>query len=200
MTTPADIVKMIKEKDVKFVDFRFSDTRGKLQHVTADANCIDEDLLAEGYAFDGSSIAGWKGIEASDMLLMADPESAHIDPFFAQKTLAVFCDVVEPSTGELYERDPRGTAKKAEAYMKSTGVGDTVFFVTGSRILPVRRREVPGRPLRLVLQARLLRAADQLGPQLRDGPTSATVRASRAATSRSPRSTAARTSAPKCSR
>ena len=128
MDTPADIVKMIKEQDVKFVDFRFSDTRGKLQHVTADANCIDEELISEGYAFDGSSIAGWKGIEASDMMLMADPTSAHIDPFFAQKTLAVFCDVLEPSTGELYERDPRGTAKKAEAYMKSTGVGDAVFF------------------------------------------------------------------------
>ena len=128
MTTPADIVKMIKEKDVKFVDFRFTDTRGKVQHVTADANCIDEGMLAEGYAFDGSSIAGWKGIEASDMLLMADPASAHIDPFFAQKTLAVFCDVLEPSTGEAYERDPRSICKKAEAFMKSTGVGDSVFF------------------------------------------------------------------------
>ncbi len=128
MTTPADLVKSIKEKDVKFVDFRFSDTRGKMQHVTADANVVDEAMFAEGYPFDGSSIAGWKGIEASDMLLMVDPESAHIDPFFAQKTLAVFCDVVEPSTGELYERDPRGTSKKAEAYLKSTGIGDTVFF------------------------------------------------------------------------
>jgi len=128
MNTPADIVKTIKEQDVKFVDFRFTDTRGKMQHVTADSACIDEDMIAEGYAFDGSSIAGWKGIEASDMLLMADPASAHIDPFFAQKTMALFCDVVEPSTGELYERDPRGTAKKAEAYMKSSGVGDAVFF------------------------------------------------------------------------
>jgi glutamine synthetase len=128
MTTPADLVKSIKEKDVKFVDFRFTDTRGKMQHVTADAAVVDEGMFAEGYAFDGSSIAGWKGIEASDMLLMVDPESAHIDPFFAQKTLAVFCDVVEPSTGELYERDPRGTSKKAEAYLKSTGIGDTIFF------------------------------------------------------------------------
>jgi glutamine synthetase len=128
MNSPADIVKAIKEQDVKFVDFRFTDTRGKLQHVTADSMCIDEEMIAEGYAFDGSSIAGWKGIEASDMLLMADPASAHIDPFFAQKTLALFCDVVEPSTGELYERDPRGTSKKAEAFMKSSGVGDSVFF------------------------------------------------------------------------
>ncbi|MGI9521907.1 MAG: type I glutamate--ammonia ligase [Hyphomicrobiaceae bacterium] len=128
MSTPADLVKSITEKDVKFVDFRFTDTRGKMQHVTADAAVVDEGMFAEGYPFDGSSIAGWKGIEASDMLLMVDSESAHIDPFFAQKTMAVFCDVVEPSTGELYERDPRGTAKKAEAYLKSTGVGDTVFF------------------------------------------------------------------------
>jgi glutamine synthetase len=128
MSTPADIVKAIKEKDIKFVDFRFTDTRGKMQHVTADAGCVDEDLLSGGYAFDGSSIAGWKGIEASDMLLMVDPESIHIDPFFAQTTLAVFCDVVEPTTGEMYERDPRGIAKKAEAYMKSTGIADTAFF------------------------------------------------------------------------
>ncbi len=128
MSTPADIVKTIKEKDVKFVDFRFTDTRGKMQHVTADAGCVDEDLLSEGYAFDGSSIAGWKGIEASDMLLMVDPDSIHIDPFFAQTTLAVFCDIVEPSTGEMYERDPRGIAKKAEAYMQSTGTADTAYF------------------------------------------------------------------------
>ncbi len=128
MTTPGDIVKQIKERDVKFVDLRFTDTRGKMQHVTADANCVNEDMFTDGYAFDGSSIAGWKGIEASDMLLMADPESAHLDPFFAQTTMAIFCNVVEPTTGELYDRDPRGIAKKAEAYLKQTGVGDKVFF------------------------------------------------------------------------
>ena len=128
MKNASDVIQMMKDKDVKFVDFRFSDTRGKMQHVTADASCVDEELLAEGYAFDGSSIAGWKGIEASDMLLMIDPESAHIDPFFAQTTMAVFCDVLEPSTGEPYERDPRSIVKKAEAYMKSTGVGDAVYF------------------------------------------------------------------------
>jgi glutamine synthetase len=119
---------MVKDKDVKFVDLRFTDTKGKMQHVTADASCFNETTFADGYAFDGSSIAGWKGIEASDMMLMPDPESAHLDPFFAQTTLAIFCDVLEPSTGQLYERDPRGIAKKAEAYMKSLGVGDKVFF------------------------------------------------------------------------
>ena len=128
MTTPADVISMIKEKDVKFVDLRFTDTRGKMQHVTADAKCIDEGMFADGYAFDGSSIAGWKGIEASDMMLMMDPASAHIDPFFAQTTLAVFCDVLEPSTGEPYDRDPRSIAKRAEAYVSQSGVGDTVFF------------------------------------------------------------------------
>jgi len=128
MKNASDVIQMIKDKDVKFVDFRFSDTRGKMQHVTADVSCVDEELLAEGYAFDGSSIAGWKGIEASDMLLVADPSSAHIDPFFAQTTLAVFCDVLEPSTGEPYDRDPRSIAGKAEAYMKTLGIGDSVFF------------------------------------------------------------------------
>ncbi|MEL7048517.1 MAG: type I glutamate--ammonia ligase [Pseudomonadota bacterium] len=128
MKTASDVVQMIKDKDVKFVDFRFSDTRGKMQHVTADVSCVDEELLTEGYAFDGSSIAGWKGIEASDMLLMADMASAHIDPFFAQTTLALFCDVREPSTGQAYDRDPRSIAAKAEAYMKSLGIGDSVFF------------------------------------------------------------------------
>ena len=128
MANPADVLKLIKDKDVKFVDLRFTDTRGKMQHVTAEASCIDESVFADGYAFDGSSIAGWKGIEASDMLLSLDASSIHLDPFFAQTTLAIFCDVIEPSTGELYERDPRGIAKKAEAYLKQTGVGDTVYF------------------------------------------------------------------------
>ena len=126
--TAADVLKLVKDKDVKFLDLRFTDTKGKMQHVTADASCVDEAMFADGYAFDGSSIAGWKGIEASDMTLMLDPTTAHMDPFFAQTTMVIFCDVIEPSTGELYERDPRGIAKKAEAYMKSTGVGDGIFF------------------------------------------------------------------------
>ncbi len=128
MKTASDVLQLIKDKDVKFVDFRFTDSRGKMQHVTADASCIDEEVFADGYAFDGSSIAGWKSIEASDMLLMADPASAHLDPFFAQTTLAIFCDIREPSTGQLYDRDPRGIAKRAEAYMSSLGIGDKVFF------------------------------------------------------------------------
>jgi glutamine synthetase len=128
MKTVNDVLKLIKDKDVKFVDLRFSDTKGKMQHVTADVSCVDDAMFSDGYAFDGSSIAGWKGIEASDMLLMPDAASAHIDPFFAQSTLAIFCDVLEPSTGQPYERDPRSIAKKAEAFMLSQGIGDAVYF------------------------------------------------------------------------
>jgi glutamine synthetase len=127
MKTVSDVLMMIKDKDVKFVDLRFTDTKGKMQHVTADVSTVDEAMF-EGYAFDGSSIAGWKGIEASDMFLKPDPASAHVDPFFAQTTVAIFCDVIEPLTGQPYERDPRSIAKKAEAYMASLGIGDKVFF------------------------------------------------------------------------
>jgi glutamine synthetase len=128
MKTAADVIKAMKDKDVKFLDLRFTDTKGKMQHVTADASCVDDAMFTDGYAFDGSSIAGWKGIEASDMTLMPEPRTAHIDPFFAQTTMAIFCDVLEPSTGEMYSRDPRSIAKRAEAYLKQTGIGDTINF------------------------------------------------------------------------
>jgi glutamine synthetase len=119
---------MIKDENIEYVDIRFTDPRGKMQHVTAISDIIDEDWFAEGWMFDGSSIAGWKGIEASDMKLMPDTTSAYIDPFYAQKTLAIFADVVEPDTGEAYDRDPRGTALKAEKYLKSSGMGDESFW------------------------------------------------------------------------
>jgi glutamine synthetase len=122
------VLQMLKEKDVKYVDMRFSDFGGVVHHVTQDIRTIDEGTFAEGIMFDGSSIAGWKDISQSDMTLMPDPATAHIDPFFAQTTLAIFCNVLEPTTGELYERDPRGIANKAEAYLKQTGIGDRVFF------------------------------------------------------------------------
>jgi glutamine synthetase len=127
MTTANDVLKLIKEQDVKYVDFRFTDPRGKWQHVTFDIGMIDEEIFAEGTMFDGSSIAGWKAINESDMLLMPDPSTATIDPFFAQSTLSIVCDVLEPTTGEAYDRDPRGIAKKAEAYLKQTKIGDTIF-------------------------------------------------------------------------
>ena len=122
------VLKMIKEKDVRFVDLRFTDPRGKWQHVTFDTDMIDEDFFQEGTMFDGSSIAGWKAINESDMTLMPDPNTAFIDPFFAQPTLSLFCDVLEPATGQPYGRDPRTTAKAAEAYLASTGIGDTAYF------------------------------------------------------------------------
>ena len=122
------VLKTLADEDIDYVDIRFTDPRGKLQHVTVMSDQVDTDFIDEGFMFDGSSIAGWKSIEASDMKLMMDTESAYIDPFYAEKTLCVHCSVVEPDTGEAYERDPRGTAEKAEAYLKSSGIGDVAFF------------------------------------------------------------------------
>ncbi len=127
MTTAQEVLKSIKDNDVKYVDLRFTDPRGKWQHVTFDVTMIDEDIFAEGTMFDGSSIAGWKAINESDMCLMPDPATASIDPFFAETTMVIICDVLEPTTGEPYNRDPRGIAKKAEAMVKSMGVGDAVY-------------------------------------------------------------------------
>ncbi|WP_127900429.1 type I glutamate--ammonia ligase [Solirhodobacter olei] len=122
-----NILKTIKDEEIEYVDLRFTDPRGKLQHVTLIADIVDEDFFDEGFMFDGSSIAGWKSIDQSDMKLMPDTASAYIDPFYAEKTICVHCSVVEPDTGEAYDRDPRSTAEKAEAYLKSTGIGDTFF-------------------------------------------------------------------------
>ena len=123
-----DVLKMLKDNDVRYVDFRFTDTRGKEQHVTVPASTIDESLFETGKMFDGSSIAGWKGINESDMVLMPDPDSAVMDPFFSDPTLNLRCDILEPSTMEGYIRDPRSVAKRAEAYLNSTGIGDTAYF------------------------------------------------------------------------
>jgi glutamine synthetase len=128
MKTARDVLKSIKDNDVKYVDFRFTDPRGKWQHVTFDVSMIEEDTFSEGVMFDGSSIAGWKAINESDMCLMPDPTSAVLDPFFAAPTLSIVCDVLEPTTGEPYGRDPRGIAKKAEAFAASTGIGDAAYF------------------------------------------------------------------------
>jgi len=123
-----DVLKMVKDNDVKFVDFRFTDTRGKEQHVSVPVSAFDEEKFSAGHAFDGSSIAGWKGIEASDMLLMPDSTTANMDPFREESTLILSCDVVEPSDGKGYSRDPRSIAKRAEAYLKASGIGDTAYF------------------------------------------------------------------------
>ncbi|OOG20605.1 type I glutamate--ammonia ligase [Thioalkalivibrio denitrificans] len=126
--SPADVMKMIKENGVKFVDFRFSDSRGKEQHVSVPAHTIEEDVFESGKMFDGSSIAGWKGINESDMILMPDAASAVMDPFFDEPTLNIRCGVVEPATMQGYDRCPRSLAQRAEAYLASTGIADTALF------------------------------------------------------------------------
>ncbi len=125
---PGTILSMIKEKEVEWVDLRFTDPRGKWQHLTMASGVIDEDNLSDGLLFDGSSIAGWKAINESDMILKPDLDAVYMDPFSATPMMILFCDIVEPSTGELYGRDPRSTAKRAEAYLQQTGIGDTCFI------------------------------------------------------------------------
>ena len=125
---PADVIKLIKDKEVRYADLRFTDTRGKEQHVTIPANLVDEDLFRDGKMFDGSSIAGWKGINESDMILALDPTTAVVDPFFEQTTVNIRCDIIEPATMQGYERDPRSLGKRAEAYLKSTGIADGALF------------------------------------------------------------------------
>ena len=126
--TPADVVNFIKEKEIKYCDLRFTDTRGKEQHISIPTRMVDEDFFVDGKMFDGSSISGWKGINESDMILMPDPSTAMVDPFFEETTLLLRCDVVEPTTMQGYVRDPRSLAKRAEAYLQSTGIADSCLF------------------------------------------------------------------------
>ncbi|MEQ8248522.1 MAG: type I glutamate--ammonia ligase [Alphaproteobacteria bacterium] len=128
MSDAASVLKMIKDKDIKYVDLRFTDPRGKWQHLAMHPRMMDEDSFSEGIMFDGSSIAGWKVINESDMALIPDPSTAVMDPYAAQSSLIIFCDVHEPSTGEPYNRDPRSIARRAEAYLSYTGIGDTAYF------------------------------------------------------------------------
>lgn len=122
------LLDLIKSSNAKWVDFRFTDTRGKEQHISFPAHSVDEEVMEDGKMFDGSSIAGWKGIEASDMILRPDPDTAFLDPFFDAVTVVVTCDIIEPSTLQGYDRDPRSIARRAEEYLKSTGIGDTAYF------------------------------------------------------------------------
>jgi hypothetical protein len=122
------VLDLIKENDVKYVDFRFTDFRGKVHHVSQHVSTVDEDMLTDGVMFDGSSISGWKAINESDMILMPDADTAVMDPFAAQAQLNITCDILEPATGQPYSRDPRSIAKSAERYMASLGIGDTAYF------------------------------------------------------------------------
>src|ERR1700760_2840251 len=179
----------MKDNDVKYVALRFSDPRGKWQHVTFDAGMIEEDTFSEGLMFDGSSIAGWKAINESDMCLMPDPVTGTIDPFFAETTLVLVCDVLEPTTGEPYNRDPRGIAKKAEAMVKSMGVGDTVFFGPEAEFFVFDDVRYSSDPYHTSFKL----DSSELPIN------SATESAPRPATSRCRRRTRCRTCAPKCS-
>ncbi|KLI64234.1 type I glutamate--ammonia ligase [Aurantiacibacter marinus] len=127
MASAKDIVKLIKDEEIEWVDVRFTDPKGKWQHLSMCADVIDEDALEEGLMFDGSSIEGWKVINESDMILKPDLDATYIDPFSATPMLIIVCDIVEPSDGSLYGRDPRSTAKRAEEYVKSSGLGDTIY-------------------------------------------------------------------------
>jgi glutamine synthetase len=137
MATPKEVMKMIADNEVKFVDLRFTDTKGKEQHVSVPAKMFDNDKFEHGHAFDGSSIAGWKGIEASDMLLMPDAASARMDPFREENTLILSCDVIEPSTGKGYDRDPPGRHR---------------LLRSGARVLHLRLGDLERRYVRLLRQ------------------------------------------------
>jgi glutamine synthetase len=126
-TTASDVLKKIKDEEIEWVDLRFTDPKGKWQHLTMVSSVVGDDELTDGFMFDGSSIEGWKAINESDMILKPDLDAIYVDPFSATPMLILICDIVEPSTGELYARDPRSTAKRAEAYLKTTGIGDTVY-------------------------------------------------------------------------
>ena len=126
----SNVLKLMKDREIDYVDLRFTDPRGKLQHLTMDATVVDEEMLNEGVFFDGSSIAGWKAINESDMILKPDLERKIVDPFTSHNTLILFCDILDAVKKDPYERDPRGIAKKAEAYLKKTGIGDTCLLYT----------------------------------------------------------------------
>ena len=123
-----NVLKFIKDKEAEFVDLRFTDPRGKLQHLTMDSTVVDADMLNDGVFFDGSSIAGWKAINESDMILKPDTSRMFMDPFTSHNTAVLFCDILDAIKKDPYERDPRGVAKKAEAYLKDSGIGDKAFF------------------------------------------------------------------------
>ena len=127
-STPAELLKQIKDLDIKMVDMRFTDVPGTTHHFTIPIKFLEEDIFEDGLGFDGSSVRGFQAIENSDMIVVPDVTTAYIDPFFSEKTIAFYCDIKDPITKESYTRDPRNIAKKAEGYLKSSGMGDTAYF------------------------------------------------------------------------
>ena len=126
--TENEVLQLIKEQEVQFIDVKFCDLLGTWQHFTVPVSEVSKDTFKEGLGFDGSSIRGWQAIDASDMLMIPDPSTAVIDNFIEAKTLSLICNIKDPVTGKFYERDPRNIAQKAEEYLKSTGIADTAYF------------------------------------------------------------------------
>jgi glutamine synthetase len=197
MSDISKVFDLIKEHDVKYVDLRFTDPRGKMHHTAQHICTIEEDSFTDGIMFDGSSIAGWKAINESDMVLLPDAATAVLDPFAAQPMLNIFCDVYDPASGQPYNRDPRSIAKAAQSYMESAGIGDTAYFGPEAEffVFDDVRYEVS-------MNECFYKVDSGKAPTTAAGPsptaTWATARPSRAATSRSPRSTRLRTCGPRC--
>ena len=196
----AKVLKLIKDEEIEWVDLRFTDPKGKWQHLSMVASVIDEDMLTDGFMFDGSSIEGWKAINESDMILKPDLDATYIDPFSATPMLILVCNIVEPSTGELYGRDPRSTATRAEAYLKASGVGDTVFVGPEAEFFMFDDVRFEDTYSRLAATASTTSSCRPIPAANMTAATSPTGRAPRAAISPSPRSTARSTSAARWSR
>ena len=194
--TSADVMKAIKDQGVEMVDIRFTDMPGMWQHISYPAQVFDQDVIDEGLGFDGSSIRGFKVINEFDMLLLPDPTTAFIDPFMAHKTLVMIADIKDPITKEFYSRDPRGIAKKAEAYLKIIGHRRHRLFRPGGRVLRLRRCPVRHRPAIFELLASTPGKATGTATATR-GRTSATRSGRRKATSPARRTTRCRTCAPR---
>ena len=181
--TAQEVVKFAQENGCQMVDYKFLDFVGIWQHFTQPISEFSEETFEEGIGFDGSSIRGWQPIHNSDMLIMPDPKTAKIDPFPHVPTLSLICNIIDPFTREGYSRDPRFVAQKAEAYLKSTGIADTCLLRAGAGILHLRRRPLRLRP-RTRPSTSSTRSKGAGTPAARSSPTSATSRATRAATSR----------------
>ena len=165
--TPGDVLKLAQDAGAEIVDLRFCDLPGLMQHFSMPIHELTEDGFDEGYGFDGSSIRGFQEIQESDMLLMPDPNTAVIDPFREHTTLTLNCFVQDPVTGEPYTRDPRYIAKKAEEYLKGTGIADTAYFGPGGRVLHLRLGALRPEPVLGLLLPRLGRGRLELGPRVR---------------------------------
>jgi glutamine synthetase len=197
--TPSDVVKLIKEKEVRYADLRFTDTRGKEQHVSIPSRYVNEEFFVEGKMFDGSSIAGWKGINESDMILMPDASTAVIDPFFEETTVDIRCDIIEPATMQGYIRDPRSLGKRAEAYLKSTGIADGALFGPENEFFIFDSVRWTNEMRGCSYEIDSVQGAWNSNTAYPEG-NMAIAPASRAAISRCRRSMPSRTSAPRCAR